>query len=219
MSRLRDEIAALDVERGRLAAAAERAEAVVADENEDDGGAAVEFTRVTEGVKPYVVRMVCGHYEKRMMRPATAGAAWAGPRTVAALAGGRECARCAPESAPPGAQVAEYMEREPQRRGGSTRGTGRAVAMPDECGGCSATRGVPHPTVAGLYECAGCGGLGGRCYLGEFHGIVKSRWCDDPNVPRDRWRYYDVTTLGGGGKIDRHHGFYDRVTGCILQTG
>ena len=86
------------------------------------------------------------------------------------------------------------------------------------CGGCSATVGMPHPKVVGLYTCGGCGGLVGNCYLGDFHGIVKPRWCADPNVPQEQWRYYDVTTLGSKGS-ERHHGYFDKNSGCILQTG
>ena len=88
----------------------------------------------------------------------------------------------------------------------------------EACGGCSSTVGTPPPKVIGLYTCGHCGGIVGNCYLGDFHGIVKPRWCAETNVSQDRWRYYDVTTLGSKGR-ERQHGFFDKETGCILQTG
>jgi len=96
---------------------------------------------------------------------------------------------------------------------------GKGTHRMDPCGGCSADRGTPDPSgVLGLYTCGNCGGLVGRCSLGSFYSIVRPRWCKEPNVSRERWRYYDVSTLGSEG-IQRHHGWYDRETGCILQTG
>lgn len=112
--------------------------------------------------------------------------------------------------------LVQFMQRNPipapkvKRKKGMT-------AM-EACGGCSATVGTPDPKVIGLYTCGHCGGLVGSCYLGDFHGIVKPRWCSEPNVPQERWRYYDVTTLGSKGS-ERHHGWYDKNSGCILQTG
>lgn len=94
----------------------------------------------------------------------------------------------------------------------------KGMTSMEACGGCSSTVGTPHPKIAGLFSCGHCGGLVGNCYLGDFYGIVKPRWCTEPNVSQERHRYYDVTTLGSKGK-ERHHGWFDKKTGCILQTG
>jgi len=98
---------------------------------------------------------------------------------------------------------------------------GKGTHRMDPCGGCSATKGRPEPGASlSLYTCGGCGGLVGKCLLVDFHKIVKPRWCKEPNVPQERWRYYDVDALDAAtNKEDRHHGWYDRETGCILQTG
>lgn len=91
----------------------------------------------------------------------------------------------------------------------------RATTM-ERCGGCGSTRGYPEAT-RGLYSCKGCGGLVGTCYLGEFNGRVLP-WFAPLDVPSDRLRYYDVTTLGSAG-IERRHGWYDVETRLVVQVG
>jgi hypothetical protein len=74
--------------------------------------------------------------------------------------------------------------------------------------GCSATC---------LYTCAKCDAVYGECYLGESYEVVKP-WFSAENVPTERVRYFDFLTLGSQG-IARRHGWYDRETGLIVQTG
>jgi hypothetical protein len=84
------------------------------------------------------------------------------------------------------------------------------------CPGCSCTRGYETKTVS-VYECAGCGGLHGTCYLGESYNLVLPRM--SPRTDMDGARYFDFETLGAGCKIDRRHGWFDPETKLILQVG
>lgn len=71
--------------------------------------------------------------------------------------------------------------------------------------------------IAGTHTCQNCGAVMGTVYLGEFYEIVKPYWSKaDP--PQERWVYYDFMTLGSEGER-RYHGWFDRETRLILQTG
>lgn len=87
----------------------------------------------------------------------------------------------------------------------------------DGCPACShklGTRLGPQ-----LMRCAKCGATFGTLYLGDSYGIVKPAWHPEPDkVPHDRIRYFDFTTLGSEG-IGRRHGWYDTLTGLIIQVG
>ena len=85
------------------------------------------------------------------------------------------------------------------------------------------TKNTPHVDgrgreVVGVYECPNCKAVIGTCYLGESYAIVKSAWFQGPDPERERWRYYDLITLGSRG-IERRHGWFDIETRLVLQTG
>ena len=85
------------------------------------------------------------------------------------------------------------------------------------CPACSCRRAVAVPGHAQLYRCFKCDAIYGTLYLGESYGIVKP-FFSQAEVPADRQRYFDFTTLGSNG-IGRRHGWYDLATGLITQVG
>ena len=68
-----------------------------------------------------------------------------------------------------------------------------------------------------VYWCGKCGAVFGTCYLGESYEFVRP-YFSKKDVPPDRIRYYDFTTLGSVG-IDRRHGWFDPKTKLIIQIG
>jgi len=96
--------------------------------------------------------------------------------------------------------------------------------LPDPCPGCSCTTGRPENSApAGVYCCARCNGLIGRCYLGDTYVLV-SPWFAEPDRLRemqrahDGGRYFDLIGLGSAG-IERRHGWYDPLTRRVIQAG
>lgn len=70
-----------------------------------------------------------------------------------------------------------------------------------------------------LMRCAACGAIFGTLYKGDSYAIVKPWFHQAPDtVPQDRVRYFDFTILGSDG-IGRRHGWYDTLTGLIIQVG
>ena len=87
----------------------------------------------------------------------------------------------------------------------------------DGCPACSHKLGYRKGSQ--LMTCAKCGAIFGTLYLGDSYAIVKPWWHEAPEtVPQDRVRYFDFTTLGSD-KIGRRHGWYDTLTGLIIQVG
>ena len=76
---------------------------------------------------------------------------------------------------------------------------------------------TPYQGVRGVYECPTCGAILGSCYKGDSYGIVKP-FMVNVEPPAERVRYYDLRVLGSDG-ISRRHGFFDTVTGLIVQIG
>lgn len=93
-----------------------------------------------------------------------------------------------------------------------------------ECPACSA----PLPAqpadlpearyTATLYLCPRCDALYGTCYLGVSYALVSPYWHQGPEQPATT-RYFDLTTLGSNGDVQRRHGWYDPATKRITQTG
>lgn len=92
----------------------------------------------------------------------------------------------------------------------------RKLVVTTECPGCSCKMGyeTKYPQV---YECADCGGLHGQCYLGQSYEMVLPRM--SPREDMEGAQYFDFTTLGSGGNVDRRHGWFDPATKLILQVG
>lgn len=84
------------------------------------------------------------------------------------------------------------------------------------CPACSGTKRTAHPTIIGIYSCKGCDAVYGECYLGQSYSIVLPYWNEDAGS--ENIRYFDFMTLGSKG-IERRHGWYDRDTKKIVQTG
>ena len=97
----------------------------------------------------------------------------------------------------------------------ATTTKGKTVRTPS-CPCCSCTKGY-ETKYAQVYVCAECGGLHGTCYLGQSYEMVLPRMSSKESM--DGAQYFDFTTLGAGGKIDRRHGWYDPETKLILQVG
>lgn len=85
-----------------------------------------------------------------------------------------------------------------------------------ECPGCGGTK---HEHIKGqVYRCKACNGIHGTCYLGDSYEYVSPYMAKD-EVPPERLRYYDLTCLCSGGRIERRHGWYDPSTRLIHQVG
>jgi hypothetical protein len=98
-------------------------------------------------------------------------------------------------------------------------------ASPAECPCCSKTMTVkafnnPYKaggrTILGIHECPHCGAVFGQCYQGESYSIVYPRWQESGDF--ENAFYYDLTILGSDG-ITRSHGWADKTTRRIIQTG
>jgi hypothetical protein len=68
-----------------------------------------------------------------------------------------------------------------------------------------------------VFVCSKCDAVYGDCYLDESYGLVKP-FMSAIEVPQERVRYFDFTTLGSS-SIRRRHGWFDRDTGHIVQVG
>ena len=68
-----------------------------------------------------------------------------------------------------------------------------------------------------LRICRKCDAIFGTLYRGEADQIVKPFWANGP-VPDERLRYFDFEILSSSG-VSREHGWYDRETGRVVQTG
>jgi Zn-finger nucleic acid-binding protein len=70
----------------------------------------------------------------------------------------------------------------------------------------------------GIYTCPRCGAVFGQCAtLAASYEYVK-RCFAATDVPVERWRYYDFICDTKVGTV-RRHGWYDRDTRLIVQTG
>jgi hypothetical protein len=82
------------------------------------------------------------------------------------------------------------------------------------CPACSHTRG--HKTeVHSVHECARCGAIHGTCYKGEASTFYLPYWHDGPD---GETFHVDLTLLGSQG-VERFHGWINRKTRRIVQTG
>lgn len=86
-----------------------------------------------------------------------------------------------------------------------------------ECPCCSDKRMKPVEAHPGIYSCGACDAIFGDCYLGDSYAIVHPQWAD-PNTPTEQTRYFDFMCVGSTG-VTRRHGWYDRATRRIVQTG
>ena len=84
------------------------------------------------------------------------------------------------------------------------------------CPACGCERGFE--LSATVQECRDCGGIHGSCYQGDAYTYYRPYWAEG-DVPPERTRYVDLTILGGDGGIRRFHGWIDRETLRIVQTG
>lgn len=101
--------------------------------------------------------------------------------------------------------------------GGAKVSNQKTVPM-DACPGCGSTRGIRVDGFPFLvFECAKCGGVVGTCYLGESYHIVRP-FFSKADVPAEKTRYFDFTTLGSEG-VGRRHGWFDPETRLVVQTG
>lgn len=92
-------------------------------------------------------------------------------------------------------------------------------SLHDTCPACSAgfDRSRPSPLGLQLRDCGACGALYGTVYLGDSYAIVGPFLSRKP-VPPERLRYFDFLCLGSEG-ITRRHGWFERGTGLLVQTG
>lgn len=72
--------------------------------------------------------------------------------------------------------------------------------------------------ISGVFECAKCGAVQGKCYKGESYKIVKASMAQDTDASFDNAFYYDIEVLGSRG-IERRHGWADKTTRLIIQVG
>lgn len=87
------------------------------------------------------------------------------------------------------------------------------------CPACSSPNKAGAGEHPNLSICLACGAIFGQLYLGDSYGVVRPQFHPDANsVPDDRQRYFDFVTLGSQG-VDRRHGWYDTLTGYIIQVG
>jgi len=96
--------------------------------------------------------------------------------------------------------------------------TSRSPEFMPACGCCGHERGFPVEGHADVRTCERCGGLNGRCYLGQSYTLVLPQW-DAPDAcdPADQ-QYFDLECLGSGG-ITRRHGWFNPATRKITQVG
>lgn len=87
---------------------------------------------------------------------------------------------------------------------------------PRACRACDNVRGNKEIRT-GIFECAKCEALFGQCYLGDSYAVVKPQMAG-PDVPSERQRYFDFTTLGSKG-VGRRHGWFDKESRLITQVG
>jgi hypothetical protein len=87
----------------------------------------------------------------------------------------------------------------------------------DACRACDNVKGNKQESSSRVYTCAACGAIFGTMYLGDSYAMVKA-FMTSANVPSDRQRYFDFTTIGSAG-ISRRHGWFDPETRLITQVG
>ena len=78
------------------------------------------------------------------------------------------------------------------------------------------TMSAAYQGITGVHECPKCSAVFGQCYKGESYSIVLPQWQEDGDF--ENAFYYDLTVLGSGG-ITRQHGWADKTTRRIIQTG
>ena len=71
--------------------------------------------------------------------------------------------------------------------------------------------------VAGVHECARCTAVFGHCYLGDSYKFAWPKW-SPTEPPHDQLQHFDLECLGSEG-ITRRHGWVDRATKLLVQTG
>ena len=93
------------------------------------------------------------------------------------------------------------------------------MTKPRECPGCSTMTTRSDCDGNGVATCPGCGGIftTRRLYLGDSYAYTLPRWATN-DVPPERLQYFDLDVLGSDG-LQRRHGFMDRETRLIVQTG
>lgn len=97
---------------------------------------------------------------------------------------------------------------------------GRELAE-NECPGCCG-KGCPLPNAtkrpgSKLFSCNDCGGVFGKCTLGEVMALVIQEWCECVADKLSRARYYDFIMTDRGNQ--RTHGWYCRACRKVVQTG
>jgi len=83
---------------------------------------------------------------------------------------------------------------------------------------CTACDGRLKHLEGQMFTCVACGGIQGTCYLGDKSKYVLPYWDTEKDVQPEDLRYYDIETLGSKG-IERTHGWINKRTKCIVQTG
>ena len=96
--------------------------------------------------------------------------------------------------------------------------TGVQTNYHSECPSCgaSSSQWKGYKNWWRIFICTKCDGIFGTCYLSDSYGIVSkylTQQTSDMEV-----RYFDFITLGSDG-IDRRHGWYDKLTGKLVQVG
>ncbi len=86
-----------------------------------------------------------------------------------------------------------------------------------KCPACSSEK-RKATKVIGIWECQNCGAIFGTCYLGQSYEFVLPFFVKE-EPPAEETRYYDLTCLASGNKIQRRHGWYHPATKGIVQVG
>lgn len=97
----------------------------------------------------------------------------------------------------------------------------KGMAERTACPACSSTE-SHEEKPGGVFTCDHCGGVFGGTEerpLSErtVRRFVKDEWADRPDF--EAARYFDFVYLGRDGRVDRTHGWADRYTRKIVQTG
>lgn len=84
-----------------------------------------------------------------------------------------------------------------------------------KCGGCGAD--VSFPTGSGYETCPGCGGLIGYVEEKDLYSIVGRKLVE--SKVESHHRYFDIEIFEGDKVVGRRHGWYDTMTGNMVQVG